>query len=137
MVAGIVRSNKNPFQVETSAGLFELNCEVVPVSARDEVVPVSARDKVVPVPAYHPESLMGRDVHVHSVGDQINLLVSRRGVQQSAGGKVSGVVVDVVFRQDGFKVTLDNGLDFYLPKAPLLGEKIYLSIPAAGEKFFN
>ena len=119
VVAGIVRLNKNPFQVETSAGLFELNCEVVPVSA------------------HHPESLPGRDVHVHSVGEQINLLVSRRGVQQSAGGKVSGVVVDVVFRQDGFKVTLDNGLDFYLPKAPLLGEKIYLSIPAAGVKILQ
>jgi len=99
VVAGVVMSNKRPFQVETSAGVFELNCR-----------------------------------HAHSVGEKVNLLVSRRGVRQAADGRVSGVVVDVIFRQDGFKVTLENDLDFYLPSAPRMGEKIYLSIPATGLK---
>ena len=108
VVAGMVMSNTRPFQVETSAGMFELDCGVVPVPGRDE--------------------------HAHSVGEKVNLLVSRRGVRQTADGRVSGVVVDVIFRQDGFKVTLENGLDFYLPDAPRLGEKIYLTIPATGIK---
>ncbi len=108
VVAGIVMSNTKPFQVETSAGVFELNCGVVPVP--------------------------GRGSHEHSAGEKVNLLVSRRGVRQDARGRVNGVVVDVIFRQDGFKVTLENGLDFYLPNAPRLGEKIYLTIPATGIK---
>ncbi len=99
VVAGVVMSNTRPFQVETSAGVFDLNVQ-----------------------------------HAHSAGDKVNLLVSRRGVRLAAEGRLSGVVVDVIFRQDGFKVTLDNGLDFYLPDAPLVGEKITLTIPAEGVK---
>ena len=99
VVAGMVKSVKKPFQVETPAGLFEMECE-----------------------------------HAHSPGDKVNLLVTRRGVWQAAAGNVSGAVVDVIFRQDGFKVTLDNGMDFYLPNAPRKGEKIFLNIPAAGVK---
>ena len=99
VVAGIVKSNTSPFQVETTAGTLELSCG-----------------------------------DVHSAGEKVNLLVSRRGVRQSADGRVDGVVMDVIFRQDGFKVTLDNGLDFYLPDAPRMGERIYLTIPLMGIK---
>jgi spermidine/putrescine transport system ATP-binding protein len=72
--------------------------------------------------------------HAHSTGEKVNLLISRRGVRQAADGSVSGVVLDIIFRQDGFKVTLDNSLDFYLPDAPRLGEKIYLTVPETGIK---
>jgi ABC-type Fe3+/spermidine/putrescine transport system ATPase subunit len=99
VVAGIVMSNTRPFQVETSAGVFELNC-----------------------------------AHAHSPGENVNLLVSRRGIRLAAHGRLSGMVVDVIFRQDGFKVTLENGLDFYLPDPPHIGEKICLTIPATGIK---
>ena len=99
VISGIVLSNTRPFQVETSAGMFMLECE-----------------------------------HAHAVGEKVNLLVYRRGVNLVSDGKISGVVADVVFRQDGFKVTLDNSLDFYLPEAPRKGEKIYLAIPAEGIK---
>jgi spermidine/putrescine transport system ATP-binding protein len=99
VVSGNIVSTTKPFQVETSAGVFELNCS-----------------------------------HAHSAGEKVNLLVSRRGVQQAAHGRVNGVVVDVIFRQNGFKVTLENGLDFYLPNAPRMGENIYLTIPATGIK---
>ncbi len=126
VVTGIVLSNTRPLQVETSAGVFELNCGVVPVPVRGGVVPVPARGGVVPVPA--------RGEHAHSAGEKVNLLVSRRGVRNAADGRLSGVVVDVIFRQDGFKVTLDNGLDFYLPDAPRIGEKVYLTIPPGGVK---
>jgi len=126
VISGIILSNKRAFQVETSAGVFELNCEVVPVPGRGEVVPVPGRGEVVPVP--------GRARHTHSVGEKVNLLVSRRGVRQDAHGNLSGIVVDVIFQQDEFKVTLDNGLDFYLPDPPRRGDKIFLSIPAMGVK---
>ncbi len=99
VVSGTVLSSTKPFQVETSAGVFEMKCS-----------------------------------HAHSAGGKVNLLVSRREVRLAADGRVGGVVTDVVFRQDGFKVTLENGLDFYLPNAPRMGEKIYLAIPAAGVK---
>jgi len=117
VVAGIVMPDTRPFQVETSAGVFELNCGVVPVLARGGVVPVP-----------------GQGDHAHSAGDKVNLLVSRHGVRQAADGRLSGVVVDVIFRQEGFRVALENGLYFYLPDAPRVGEKIYLSIPMTGIK---
>jgi ABC-type Fe3+/spermidine/putrescine transport system ATPase subunit len=108
VVAGTIISTKRPYQVETPVGIFELDCDVVPVPARGG--------------------------HIHSLGEKVNILISRRGVLQGAEGKTSGVVVDVIFRQDGFKVTLSNGLDFYLPDAPKVGEKINLIIPKAGIK---
>jgi ABC-type Fe3+/spermidine/putrescine transport system ATPase subunit len=117
VVPGVVRSNTRPFKVETPVGVFELDCGVVPVPGRDGVVPVP-----------------GRDGHAHSSGEKVNILISRRGVWQAAEGNISGVVVDVIFRQDGFKVTLDNGLDFFLPNAPKMGERINLTIPAMGIK---
>jgi spermidine/putrescine transport system ATP-binding protein len=153
VVTGIVLSNTRPLQVETSAGVFELNCGVVPVPVRGGVVPVPVRGGVVPVPlrgGVVPVPVRGgvvpvparggvvpvpaRGEHAHSAGEKVNLLVSRRGVRNAADGRLSGVVVDVIFRQDGFKVTLDNGLDFYLPDAPRIGEKVYLTIPPGGVK---
>ncbi len=143
VVPGVVRSNTRPYKVETPVGVFELECEVVPVPARGEVVPVPARGEVVPVPARGevvpvpargevvPVPATGegvpvpaRDGHAHSSGEKVNILLSRRGVWQAADGNVNGVVVDVVFKQDGFKVTLDNGLDFFLPNVPRVGENI-------------
>ena len=45
---------------------------------------------------------------------------------------LSGVVADVVFHQDRFKVILANHLYFYLPEAPRIGEEITLQLsPAA------
>jgi ABC-type Fe3+/spermidine/putrescine transport system ATPase subunit len=99
VISGIVISNTEPLQVETSAGVFELKCG-----------------------------------HNHLVGEKVNLLVRRQGVSQAAAGRISGVVADVVFRQDGFKVTLENGLNFYLSSVPQMGEMIYLTIPATGIK---
>jgi ABC-type Fe3+/spermidine/putrescine transport system ATPase subunit len=72
--------------------------------------------------------------HDHLVGEKVNLLVRRQGVRRTATGNVSGTVVDVIFRQDGFKVTLENGLNFYFSHAPQVGEKICLSIPGTGIK---
>ncbi len=117
VVSGIVLSTGPLIKVETSIGVFELEGVTVPAPARD--VTVSA-----PVPGWHR----------HSKGDRIDLLISRRGVFLEDSGQVGGSVAEVIFRQDGFKVTLENGLNFFLPDAPHLGEHISLKVPASGIK---
>ena len=108
VVSGTILAGPAPFRVETSVGKFELECGETPGP--------------------------GGVGHTHSTGEKVNILISRRGVLQSSLGNISGEVVDVVFRQDGFKVTLANGLNFYLSDAPVLGEKINLVIPKRGIK---
>ena len=108
VVAGVVRSEKIPFQVETPVGMFMVNCGEAP--------------------------LWARGAHTHANGEEIFLLISRRGPHQVAEGMLGGVVTDVVFRPDGFKVQLENNLEFYLPDPPKVGMKIYLDIPEEGIK---
>jgi spermidine/putrescine transport system ATP-binding protein len=72
--------------------------------------------------------------HHHRVGDPIRLLVSRRDVQRVAKSGFTGVVTDVTFFQDAYKVNLDDGTDFYLPEAPQVGERIFLEIQPSGVK---
>ena len=93
VIEGLVRANTGTLQVETSVGVFELNCG-----------------------------------QPHKVGEKLVLLVRPQGVRRVSQGNLSGVVADAVFFQDRFKVTLDNGLFFYLPEAPRIGEGIFLEI---------
>jgi len=72
--------------------------------------------------------------HAYQDGEEVTLLVSRRGIRQVTQGAVSGEVTDVIFRQDGYKVTLENGPDFYLPEAPQVGHRIFLEVPPLGVK---
>jgi len=65
----------------------------------------------------------------HRAGETVHLLVRRRQVRPAADGNLRGRVADVVFQQDGFKVTLENGLFFYLEEAPKIGEEIRLEVP--------
>ncbi|MCC6568036.1 MAG: hypothetical protein IT315_02245, partial [Anaerolineales bacterium] len=41
---------------------------------------------------------------------------------------IRGVTSDVVFQQDKFKVTLDNGLYVYVKDAPKIGKKITVRV---------
>jgi spermidine/putrescine transport system ATP-binding protein len=61
--------------------------------------------------------------HTHSRGDKVHLLARPLPARDEANF-ISGVVVDVIFQQDRFKVTLENGLYVYLPEAPKNGQKI-------------
>ncbi len=61
--------------------------------------------------------------HKHTAGDQIHLLV-RPLTGKDETNALSGVVADVVFQQDRYKVTLENGLYIYLNEAPRVGENI-------------
>ncbi len=68
--------------------------------------------------------------HKHSKGDKVHLLVRPLPAEDEANF-ISGVVVDVIFQQDRFKVTFDNGLYVHLNEAPKNGQKI--SVPVKVE----
>ena len=68
--------------------------------------------------------------HKHSKGDKIHLL-ARPLAAEDETNFISGLVVDVIFQQDRFKVTFDNGLYVYLDEAPKNGQKI--SVPVKVE----
>ncbi len=55
-------------------------------------------------------------------------MVSRYQVREAADGNLHGVVADVLFQQNGFKVTLENGSFFYLDEAPEVGAEIRLEV---------
>ncbi|HET9909373.1 MAG TPA: ABC transporter ATP-binding protein [Anaerolineales bacterium] len=65
--------------------------------------------------------------HKHQVGDRIYVLVRPLEVDNEEN-VVHGVVKDVIFQQERFKVTLDNGLYFYLNASTKVGEKISVNV---------
>jgi ABC-type Fe3+/spermidine/putrescine transport system ATPase subunit len=72
----------------------------------------------------------------HRPGERVSLLVRPGGARQVPGGDagetnlVSGIVTDVVFLQERFKIVLANHLYFTLPEAPKIGQEIRLQIPS-------
>ncbi|HEX8991648.1 MAG TPA: ABC transporter ATP-binding protein [Anaerolineales bacterium] len=60
--------------------------------------------------------------HGHPVGQAVKLLA--RPDHAATGNIVRGRVVDVVFQQDRFRVTLDNGFFTYTETAPEIGQEI-------------
>ena len=66
--------------------------------------------------------------HAHQRGDKVNLLVRPSPVQVVEKGGFQARVMDVQFRQEEFKVTVEGDLYFYLLKPPPLGEKIHLML---------
>jgi len=56
------------------------------------------------------------------------LLLRPRARRVKSGGTLRGVVADVLFRGDFYRVTLENGLFFDLPEAPQVGEIIFLQV---------
>ncbi len=78
--------------------------------------------------------------HAHRPGDAVALLLRPSGASpmrsgrsgkplEMASGRTSGRVTDIVFQQERYKVTLSNGLYFYLAEAPHPGEEFALEIP--------
>lgn len=65
--------------------------------------------------------------HKHSKGDNIHLLARPLAAGADAN-VIQGVVTDVIFQQDRFRVQLDNGLYVYLPEAPRMGRRIEVRI---------
>lgn len=65
--------------------------------------------------------------HRHSRGEKVPLLARPFKVQDDANA-VSGVVTDVIFQQDRYKVTFDNGLFVHLDAPPKMGEKLAVQV---------
>ncbi|HMB23987.1 MAG TPA: ABC transporter ATP-binding protein [Anaerolineales bacterium] len=65
--------------------------------------------------------------HEHQKGEEINLLARPLPLEQDEN-VIAGIVSDVIFQQNRFKVTLNNGLYVFLPEAPKVGEKIELPV---------
>ncbi len=67
-----------------------------------------------------------RCVHRHRPGEQVQVLL--RAAHSRKSGVIKGIVGDVIFRQDGFRVVLRGGLHFDLPQAPRIGAKLTLPV---------
>lgn len=65
--------------------------------------------------------------HEHEVGANVHLLL-RPLLAQSEPNLINGIIADVIFQQDRFKVTLDNGLYIYMPNAPKVGERVAVQV---------
>jgi spermidine/putrescine transport system ATP-binding protein len=62
-----------------------------------------------------------------SKGDKVKLLARPFEVKDEAN-VISGIVNDVIFQHDRYKVTLDNGLYVYLEEAAKVGKKIFVQV---------
>jgi ABC-type Fe3+/spermidine/putrescine transport system ATPase subunit len=79
-----------------------------------------------------------RCAHKHQVGDKVHLLArpltagNDRAEKSSEGDGsrniLQGVVSDVIFQHERFKVVFENGLYVYLSEAPKAGEKTAVSV---------
>lgn len=65
--------------------------------------------------------------HRHQSGEKVHLL-ARPLSAESEANVIQGGVADVIFQQDRYKVTFDNGLYVYLKDAPKAGERIEVRV---------
>lgn len=63
--------------------------------------------------------------HKHQLGDELNVLL--RQAHSKGRGILKGTVVDTLFRPDGFRIGLQGGLHFDLPRGARIGSRV--SIP--------
>jgi ABC-type Fe3+/spermidine/putrescine transport system ATPase subunit len=67
--------------------------------------------------------------HKHQKGERVHLLVRPLSTDvKREPNVIEGIVTDVIFQQDRFKVTLENGLYVYLQEAPRVGENIEVRV---------
>jgi ABC-type Fe3+/spermidine/putrescine transport system ATPase subunit len=65
--------------------------------------------------------------HQHQTGEAVQLLVRPLAAEEGENF-IQGSVRDVIFQQERFKVTLENGLYVYQPTAPKRGERIEVRV---------
>ncbi len=110
VIEGKVISEKGKdgeWKVESSKGYFTVHCEYEH----------SMGDSV---------HLLARPLSAEKVRVERSELLSERS--RNEPNIIQGIATDVIFQQDRFKVTLDNGLYVYLPNAPKVGEKIEVRV---------
>jgi len=65
--------------------------------------------------------------HPHQVGEKVHLLARPLEASNEAN-QIRGRVVDVVFQQERFKITLDDGLYFYLKEEMKIGQMLDIKV---------
>lgn len=65
--------------------------------------------------------------HDHQNGEIVHLLVRPLPVQGEQN-IIQGVVADVIFQQDRFRVTLEDGLYFHVPEPSSVGDRIEVAV---------
>ena len=65
--------------------------------------------------------------HPHQPGETVHVLARPLPAEQEAN-TIRGVVSDVIFQQDRFKVTLENGFYVYVQSAPKVGEELAVPV---------
>jgi len=65
--------------------------------------------------------------HKHSKGEKVKLLARPFTVKDEANA-ISGMVTDIIFQQDRYKVTFDNGLYVHLDESHQPGKKISVRV---------
>ncbi|HEX5837633.1 MAG TPA: ABC transporter ATP-binding protein [Anaerolineales bacterium] len=65
--------------------------------------------------------------HPHQTGEAVHVLARPLPAEQEAN-TIRGVVSDVIFQQDRFKVTLENGFYVYVQRAPKVGEELAVPV---------
>ena len=127
VIDGVVRGmgKDGKWKVESEFGGFVVGCkhkhskgEEVHLLARPFV---EERNRWSSSPARAERTLSDSEVEVEASRD-----VSRP--EGSNINTIQGKVADVVFQQDKYKVTLDNGLYVYMKDAPKIGKKIAVRV---------
>ena len=92
---------------------------------------VGGKPALSPVEGWKVESDFGTFiigcVHKHSDGEKVHLL-ARPLPAESEANVIEGVVSDIIFQQDRFKVMFENGLYVYLGQAPKMGEMVSVRV---------
>jgi ABC-type Fe3+/spermidine/putrescine transport system ATPase subunit len=65
--------------------------------------------------------------HPHQPGETVHVLARPLPAEQEAN-TIRGVISDVIFQQDRFKVTLENGFYVYVQSAPKIGEELAVPV---------
>lgn len=65
--------------------------------------------------------------HPHSIGDKVHLLVRPLEVEKEEN-TIQGVIKDVIFQHERFKVVFDSGLYVYLENPPKANEKMSVKV---------
>jgi len=65
--------------------------------------------------------------HTQSNGKKVKLL-ARPVRADGEANAIRGVVTDVIFQQDRFKVTFDNGMYVFLTEAPKVGSQLSVQV---------
>ena len=75
-----------------------------------------------------------RCAHKHQKGDKVHLLARPLSAENDRFSSIfnanvlNGVVSDVIFQQERFKIVFENGLYVYLSEAPKVGEKLSVRV---------